>query len=59
MITYPGRLPAYVVTSPVVVARTISGSEIYVYEGGQLPPSVPEMELRRLADIGLIRKASA
>lgn len=43
----------YRVTGPVAVVR-VSGTELYIYEGGTLPDAVDEAVINHLLDVGLI-----
>ena len=47
---------SHVVTAPLVISKKQDGSDLYLYEGAQLPDYVSADEIKRLSDLGLIDK---
>jgi hypothetical protein len=50
---------AHIVTSPLVITKKEDGSDLYLYEGSELPSFVPADEVKRLADLDMVDKVSA
>jgi len=50
---------AHIVTAPLVVTKGETGSDLYLYQGTQVPEFVKADELKRLEEAGLIEKATA
>lgn len=50
---------SYVITGPLVVTRNPDGTDLYLYQGAEVPEHVSEDECKRLADIGLAEKAKS
>lgn len=54
---------AHIVTSALVITKKKDGSDLYLYEGSELPDFVGKDEVKRLTDLGLVEsdggKASA
>ena len=44
----------HIVTAPLVVVTNHDGSQLYLYGGAPVPPSLPEGELQRHIDSGMI-----
>jgi hypothetical protein len=44
----------HVVTASLAVITDSAGTRRYVYQGAPVPDDVPESEIRRLADLGMI-----
>jgi hypothetical protein len=47
---------AHIVTAPLVITKREDGSDLYLYEGSQLPDSVSTDEIKRLSDLGMVDK---
>lgn len=47
---------AYVVTSPLVIAKKQDGSDLYLYENAEVPDFVSADEIKRLTALGMIAK---
>lgn len=50
---------AHIVTGPLVITKKEDGSDLYLYEGAQLPDHIGADEIKRLANLGLVDKISA
>lgn len=50
---------AHVVTAPLVIAKNEDGSDLYLYEGAQLPSHVKGDALKALVDSGLVEERKA
>lgn len=50
---------AHIVTAPLVITKREDGSDLYLYEGSQLPDSVSTDEIKRLSDLGMVDKVGA
>lgn len=46
--------PTHVVTGPMVIVPTPNGQQVYIYEGGVLPADLPDDEVDRLVESGLV-----
>ncbi len=44
----------HIVTAPLVIAKRADGSDVYVYEGVQLPEGLKDGEVERLVTAGLV-----
>ena len=50
---------AHIVTAPLVVAKQEDGSDVYLYQGVEVPESLSSSEVKRLRDGGFIEKVKA
>jgi hypothetical protein len=51
-------MAAHVVTSPLVIAKKEDGSDLYLYEGSELPDFVKADDVKRLVALGLVDKVA-
>lgn len=49
---------AAVVTAPLVITKKEDGSDLYLYEGAELPDHISADEVQRLTDLGLVEASS-
>jgi hypothetical protein len=47
---------AHIVTAPLVISKKEDGSDLYLYDGAELPAHVPADEVKRLTDLGMVDK---
>ena len=48
----------YVVTGALVISKRENGSDLYLYEGAELPERTDKDEIKRLVDLGLVEDAN-
>lgn len=48
---------SYVITGPLVITKKEDGSDLYLYEGSQIPDHVSDDECKRLVSLGLAEKS--
>lgn len=49
---------AHIVTSPLVITKKEDGSDLYLYEGAELPDFVKADEIKRLNGLGFLEEVS-
>jgi predicted transcriptional regulator len=49
---------AHIVTGPLVITKKEDGSDLYLYQGSEVPDFVSADEIKRLVDIGLVDKVT-
>jgi hypothetical protein len=47
-------MAAHVVTAPLIITKREDGSDLYLYEGAELPDFIEAEEVKRLTDLGLV-----
>jgi hypothetical protein len=47
---------SHVVTKPLVISKKPDGSDLYLYEGAELPDYLSDAEVKRLVDLGFVEK---
>lgn len=52
-------MAGHVVTAPLVITKREDGSDLYLYEGAELPDHVSGDEVKRLVGLGLVDKADS
>jgi hypothetical protein len=46
------------VTGALVITKNEDGSDLYLYEGAELPDFIDKGEVKRLTDLGLVESVS-
>lgn len=47
---------SHIVTAPLVISKKADGSDLYLYEGSELPDWASDDEIKRLVDLGMVEK---
>lgn len=55
----PAKSSSYVVIAPLVISKKEDGSDLFLYEGAQLPEWATAVEIDRLSALGFIVEVSA
>lgn len=50
---------SYVITGPLVVTKNPDGTDLYLYEGAEIPDFVSDDECKRIADLGLAEQVKS
>lgn len=50
---------AYIVTGALVITKREDGSDLYLYQGSELPDFVEKDEAKRLVDLGLVENTGS